>query len=897
MILKRLKLVNYAGIYNGMGINEIEIDFTKCKNHIILIRGDNGSGKSTLVKSIKPLPDTNDDFINGLVATKEIEYIDEFGTIYSIRFIHEIKSNGERATTKGYIAKISNGFSTQLNPNGNITSCKEIIYEEFKLDPNYVALFQLSSMNRGLADMRPSERKKYVNCILSSTEAYNNINKKLSKKSIGYKSLMSSIVAKLNSIEDSDKLGIRITDLENQISNIQSNLDIAIEDKASAQGAILALDPSGTIINEIDSINRNIESLKSAIFSISSRIEDGVSITKVKNMIDSISIKINELLSSKMVYNNNINILLKSRETEANEIQIKSAKLTNLNQGTSYTQLKEIINKCNERMSIIRKRFKNVININDITRDEFVTALHSLMDIKESIIDYMGNSEYRYDLFKNVVDNTIQDSLLEIQKINNLISSYTEELENCRQELSSLQTKREIVSELINRPKECKLDTCPYIKKAVEISKNFQESDINRIINRISELEQLIQNLKIKLEEVEIYRKAEMFLTNINRRIWNLKNILSKLPIKNMLYNTDSFVKSICDNGIVKEIDLLYSYVNEADDIEEYKVLESESDKAKTQLNSLQSQADFIELLENDIRRIQQQMDKDIEEITNLQNNILSIDTEIEKLNIDLDKYNNLYNTLLELDKMKTQQKSCEENLSKYKDIIDKLEMHKKKIIECNDKIKQLEPMLKNLKEEKEYIRYQINLINQYHIELQEYKNMYEKIEVLKYHSSTTTGIQLLFSEMYLEKTRVLANKMLSCLFGGKFIFTPFVITESDFSMPVAVNGGINHADVSSMSCAEITLLSMILSISLLGQTSSKLNIIIGDEIDGPFDMDNRREFFNILYQLMNIVQAQQCILISHNSELEQTDCDTILLRSKDVNLNQGNVIWNYYNQ
>ena len=81
MLLRRLRLVNYGGIYNGMNLYEINIDFTKCKNRIILIRGDNGSGKTTIEQALKPLPDSNGSFIAGKTAIKEIDYFDEVSNI------------------------------------------------------------------------------------------------------------------------------------------------------------------------------------------------------------------------------------------------------------------------------------------------------------------------------------------------------------------------------------------------------------------------------------------------------------------------------------------------------------------------------------------------------------------------------------------------------------------------------------------------------------------------------------------------------------------------------------------------------------------------------------------------------------------------------------------------
>jgi ABC-type molybdenum transport system ATPase subunit/photorepair protein PhrA len=79
----------------------------------------------------------------------------------------------------------------------------------------------------------------------------------------------------------------------------------------------------------------------------------------------------------------------------------------------------------------------------------------------------------------------------------------------------------------------------------------------------------------------------------------------------------------------------------------------------------------------------------------------------------------------------------------------------------------------------------------------------------------------------------------------------------------------------------------------------TKLNIIVGDEIDAPFDGDNRRQFFDILYKLMMLVNASQCVLISHNSELPQSDCDIILLKNDNSDEGShptGNIIWSYYN-
>ena len=67
-----IKLTGYIGIYNGMGLNEIEIDLSKAKHKLLIIKGSNGSGKSTIEKALNPLPDANSFFIPGVSAKKAL---------------------------------------------------------------------------------------------------------------------------------------------------------------------------------------------------------------------------------------------------------------------------------------------------------------------------------------------------------------------------------------------------------------------------------------------------------------------------------------------------------------------------------------------------------------------------------------------------------------------------------------------------------------------------------------------------------------------------------------------------------------------------------------------------------------------------------------------------------
>jgi Flp pilus assembly CpaF family ATPase len=50
------------------------------------------------------------------------------------------------------------------------------------------------------------------------------------------------------------------------------------------------------------------------------------------------------------------------------------------------------------------------------------------------------------------------------------------------------------------------------------------------------------------------------------------------------------------------------------------------------------------------------------------------------------------------------------------------------------------------------------------------------------------------------------------------------------------------------------------------------------------------------LNNIMDIMGTEQCIMISHNSELQIDDADVILLKHdpNNVDYRRGNIIWSY---
>jgi ABC-type cobalamin/Fe3+-siderophores transport system ATPase subunit len=94
---------------------------------------------------------------------------------------------------------------------------------------------------------------------------------------------------------------------------------------------------------------------------------------------------------------------------------------------------------------------------------------------------------------------------------------------------------------------------------------------------------------------------------------------------------------------------------------------------------------------------------------------------------------------------------------------------------------------------------------------------------------------------------------------------------------------GSIRPDISMMSASQLGQLSMIISFVLLHNASEKFNIIRLDEVDNNLDNDNRLRFFSLVYTIMQILNFDQAIIISHNVELDLSNCDLIITRLQNI--------------
>lgn len=899
MRIQMLRLKGYSGISSGLLRDEITIDFSSSMHKICLIKGATGSGKSTILEAITPLPNDNSMLDPTQQAEKEIIYNNGI----RILIIHPLSNRGERATTKAYIYE--NG--TNLNPNGNVTSYKEIVFDKLELDSNFEALSKLSTRDRGLADKTPAIRKKYVANIIDSVEVYNNIYKTLNKHSATLKSMLQSIVAKMDSIGDEKILEENIIALEALVKEYEKKKDEISFNNASALAIVTTLDPDGAIMTNYNNlvnrqaINKNqIDTCNNALGTNSFHGDINIA-NGYKSKLEA---NINDIQSEIKIKENSLNSLIDRSDIENENLNKKIARLKKLTDDANYDVLVSNIKSVENELKMIEDFF-NQIHMKDamvLSSDEYkagINILNKILDMIKILMEKMGTltPEERHICLDGA---TIEITAMRDGKLHD-ISIFNNNIVEINKLIAEQEGKLSVYANLRQRPAKCKIDDCPFIKSALEIVEDPQQvidklkNDLEFNRNMIAKCNEEISHYN---ESIEISRMADELFMNICSNEY----ILSKLPGAEILLRHNDLIDFLCNrissNDLIPSFAPLYENINKAYMFDQYKKLKQQLEKLYNQREIFESKHDIIDEINEDINRIRASLRDISDRITNDQQAIYHLKDDMAQLEDDLNKTLNVIKIIeakdvAERDYAETQSKL--DNLSS--DII-KIRDANATISATKETMDELNASLKPVREDLNRNIYNKNRLAEYREEMAIYKDRYEKTETVKeYTSPTKDGIQLLFMEIYMNNILSTANSLLSKVFNGQFMLQPFVINGDEFRIPCVGNRLMND-DISSMSTGQICMISMILSFSILYNSSSKYNIIKLDEIDGGFDTDNRSSFINILNEIIGILGCEQCFLISHNEEIQYSSTDMILLRTNSDNRDYGdaNVIFDIKN-
>lgn len=893
MRILRLTLRNYIGIYNGLGLTEITIDFTQCKHHVLVIKGDNGSGKSTLFRALTPFNDPSSEFINGKEGYKEIWYLLNDNSILKISY--SIQCTYDEASNKFFykgskcsIIRMYNGLNVELNPSNNITSGRDVIYELFDLNDNYLILSAISTNNRGIGLLRPSDRKKYVNLIIDYLNDYIDLYKTLSKKSNVINSILRNLVSKLSQLGN-------IEELESRLHKSEEIHKSMLDRESSIIGEISVLKNSLSLLGSKSEIESSLADTNSKIDTLSSELKNLDNVLNLVCDIDTLKAKYQDN-SLKLKYNQDkIQDLMKREEELRRYISELEYKISS-SEDTNLDELNNKIQEIKQKISNYELLFRKIgfSNYNNLTSDEYGICL----DLLEEYNDGIAQIHSTYD--RSIIEESINNikNNIELKDVSNDIVVLRKKLDLLKAELYRKEVLLKQQSLTYSIPQACQYkNSCIFVKDLL-IDRDELQKEYDDLTIQIKETED-------KIQELESYNERLYTITECMRSIYSILNILNKQGClvvlqkfcgDNRFDNRQFILDSILNNDYISiDFSLYWEYKGYLDMIsslrEELTVYESKMQEYennqllivyKDLLSSKKQELVSLCDNKNDITK----STKSLESITIQLHNII---TKHENLSSERDRYQKLTE---ELRQANDEYKTLQDKLSDYTRLSKQLE-------KLTYEYGKLKHNISLISQDLDKLRYNKLLYQNYQEEYKKYLDINKKFQILK-ESCSVNGLQSIYIESYMNNMLKHANELLRMLFDGRFMIKEFIVNETEFLIPCIDSNGKERYDIRDMSDSQITMISMIISFVILYHASKCYNIIKLDEVDASLDTNNRLYFSQLIKEVIRLLNFDQCIIISHNSELDLQESDMIILRvNSDEELQylkstSANIIYNY---
>ena len=893
MRLLRLRLENYIGIYNGMGLNHIEIDFSKCIHKVLIIKGDNGTGKSTIFKALTPLADSSINFIPDKTAIKEIAYETDFQTILNIKYESVVK-DGIRRPTKCYLNRLNpDGSIENLNPSNNITTAKEVIYDILGIDDNFITLSQLSANKKGLGGLKPSERKRYVNSIISSLAVFNNIHKMITTKSTVLKSIIDSYVTKLNQIGNIAIVEDAIRKDTIALKELDGKKNGLISEIATIKAELSRLDTSGSFLDDYKNLSMRKIILEKEIrelpdveeYSEEKLIQYEKDMTRYEANEEMLSSRAKEILDNELNLSNSIT-----------ELQVK---LDSLYDKDHMDDLNSKIESTKKELESYKPFFSLFETYKNISEQDYET-------VKLVIEKFNSTVETIFQTYSETVRKESMNSLRTGK--NEVILDHNEILSGLEKQLEDLRTERRDVEFLNNRskdyskiPDDCNHKSdCPFIKDIVE-AKNLLKSrqSLYYLSTKINSTLDAIESAKNLAEENMIKTQCLYEMKSILEYIQSMSKIIRKFPGTESLDSINTLYHNI-EYGIRLNFESVDKY-------QEFKNISTIVSSLEENLHSYETAKDKLISANAEIRILQEKIDSNLKNLSDIRASKVSVLAEIEKIRkAKLD----IKTVLDSIRYAKINKEKFEEVSEELQSITSKIESMEKDTVairELTDRLNRrgselsalqntdLPALTKAIEENK----YRIVLFEQYTRDSQEYGAKYNEVQMIKKYTSIH-GIQTVYMSVFMNSILNMTNALLTLLFRGRFTLQPFIINENEFNIPCADSEGRVREDISLMSDSQLSMISMLISFVLLRNSSNRYNIIKLDEVDDNLDNMNRIQFSILIEKIMIDLGFDQCLIISHNNELDLSNTDIVILKMESQEMidslynSGGNIVFSY---
>ena len=852
---------------------EILLDFRKSDRILNIIIGEMGSGKTALMGLMQPfatygpLDKRNEAsiFIPGKDGIKRT-IIRHDGDYYTCEHI------GKWAKDHHSIKSYFRINDEEMNPNGNHASFKELVKLHLGIDQTYLSLVRLGSNVINLINMTSTDRKSYISTKIKETEYYTLLFKALKEEHKTYTAQSSILMNKLRNLsaDKYDDYREALISTTNELTNLQQQKDSLTNMKYSTIAEIEKyLDGMdyGKALETLKEYHTKKEELEEMIGGIQHKL----SVIESQHTAEEIM----QILSdnrAKLQMNKEEIRKLDDNHSRNTDILLKLEENLKISQNDStLNTMKQAFRELNEQIILYEGQLK------DFKVQESSTILKSLVDLIDNLNQLIKDlSEYDKGLVSKIYgsDSTI---LGYAKKQLEIIGFRKIKVQN---QMSTLKySEKYIAPQVLFQPPfcPCPKGNCPYVET--------HPATIQKKTKKKAVFDEQLMELQEKLDELdnEIYRYTEYptiysLVTqfkkqwaHISKQLKDLGLLLVQHPLRIL---TDPTAKRWFD------YDGLMTMISLAEKRERYYKIMEKYESIKAEITSL-TKYDEATLLDQ-ISFYRNQVDQDL-------NQILELEKENEAINNSIDEYNQLYMDLTNIEMLRMEECKYEQDLNTINSMITKLQtgitegrVLKEKLIIIEEKFGELEVMIKNTNDKIAKLNFVIRDIDYAKDELDVTLTNLKYYELLLRASSSKEGIPLEYIKIFLGRTRDKINRLISGVFDDDIEVLDFVISETEFKIPYAINGQVVE-DISSLSQGQTSIITLALSFALVDNIDSPYDIFLLDEVDGALYETDRRKFLNILLNQIREVGIEQIFLTTHNRTFEGTPINLIMTTEEPV--------------
>ncbi|MGL4949677.1 MAG: hypothetical protein ACRC5M_04785 [Anaeroplasmataceae bacterium] len=884
--LRRLKIENFTILKEVMGKDNMELNFTD--NPICIIVGKNGSGKSFIMSLLSPAPVDLVRNRSGNPAIPDKTGLKELDFELDGKYLYKIKIEYDPKKTTCLIHKYNkytNEDLGELNPNGNVNTYFDVLDKELGYTKHYLNIGYLSGSITNIIAMKPTERSAYISVWLPQLSEFINSFKIVSKKSNMLKRQIDMLNEDIGKLSDTDYDII----IENHNKNIYE-LETAYRSNLNEQSKTKAY------INIVKDVSK--EELETKIFDFKRKVkllnQERIEIMDEKDLLSKYSGKsgkkllndtINKCSSELSVLGekiNNIDSNISNIENELNEIKSDDKEMDNdtfINIETTINSLKEEIDNLEsikKRTLIDNPHYSEIENISKSDIDIFKSFLSDLKDIRNKITSLVDSSYLK--------DNDYITSSND--KFSQLIDLYEIDLDKLEDSIMTITNKIYLLknsdmSYMMNlKPPACNVNSCgvleelmKYVNPNEEIKK--LQLKLDGMINSKSELINKISKIK---EDSRDLSQALDIIADMNNRIFNKKDLIAKMPSYIRKSFEDSDMCSVL-NAIPIMLDKIEDFSEYIYLIEKLAISNQSMGNSLVTYNLLKQKKSINEkwskLHENRQKMMsaRQILISDFNKNENLEKRLKDLNILSEQNGKRIEEYNFKSDALLNEQKLLSEMSKNYYLSKSLKEINDKLEI----------KIYQIKNDLDDHNTKIEFIKNKKNSMSTLIESRDNLLKRKKRYDILSDVWSPKIGYPALQMEEWLDDLTTQTNLDLERMWGSDLKIESFTIGANEFSISVNRNGSIIK-DASECSDGEKSTLSLAISFAVIeiNLKYRKYNVLRFDELDGPFDVDRRRSFIDVLNNRLGELDCGSTFIISHNNEFGDTPADVIQLSETD---------------